>query len=46
MKVCRWLRPELVAQVGYVEWTVEGQLRHPKFLDLRDDKNPSEVVRE
>ena len=46
MKVCRWLRPEVVAQVGFVEWTAEGQLRHPKFLGLRDDKDPSEVVRE
>ena len=41
-----WVRPELVAQVGFSEWTGDGQLRHPRFLGLRDDKRPCEVVRE
>ncbi|MFD7662001.1 non-homologous end-joining DNA ligase [Streptomyces sp. NPDC059788] len=41
-----WVRPELVAQIGFTEWTRDGKLRHPRFLGLRDDKKPSEVVRE
>ena len=41
-----WVRPELVAQVGFTEWTRDGRLRHPRFLGLRDDKAASEVVRE
>jgi bifunctional non-homologous end joining protein LigD len=41
-----WTRPELVAQIGFAEWTTEGRLRQPRFLGLRDDKHPAEVVRE
>jgi bifunctional non-homologous end joining protein LigD len=41
-----WLRPEVVAQVGFSEWTRDGRLRHPRFLGLRDDKAAAEVVRE
>jgi DNA ligase D-like protein (predicted ligase) len=41
-----WTRPELVAQIGFAEWTRDGRLRQPRFLGLRDDKHPSEVVRE
>ncbi len=41
-----WVRPELVAQVGFTEWTRAGRLRHPRFLGLRDDKPPNQVVRE
>jgi bifunctional non-homologous end joining protein LigD len=41
-----WTRPELVAQVGFAEWTNDGRLRQPRFLGLRDDKPPEEVVRE
>jgi bifunctional non-homologous end joining protein LigD len=41
-----WVRPELVAQVGFTEWTGAGRLRHPRFLGLRDDKPASKVVRE
>jgi len=41
-----WTEPELVAQVGFTEWTRAGRLRHPRFLGLRDDKAASEVVRE
>jgi bifunctional non-homologous end joining protein LigD len=43
---CRWVKPELVAQVKFTEWTTDGLLRHPSFLGLRDDKLPREVVRE
>src|SRR5215472_8395 len=41
-----WVEPMLVAQVGFTEWTEAGQLRHPRFLGLRRDKDPASVVRE
>jgi ATP-dependent DNA ligase len=41
-----WVRPQLVAQIGFSEWTGDGQLRHPRFLGLRRDKRPRQVVRE
>ncbi len=41
-----WTRPELVAQIGFAEWTSDARLRQPRFLGLRDDKDPAEVVRE
>jgi len=41
-----WVKPVLVAQVGFTEWTRDGRLRHPRFLGLRDDKVAEEVVRE
>jgi bifunctional non-homologous end joining protein LigD len=41
-----WVEPALVAQIGFSEWTRDGLLRHPRFLGLRDDKAPEEVVRE
>jgi bifunctional non-homologous end joining protein LigD len=41
-----WIRPSLVVQIGFAEWTSEARLRQPRFLGLRDDKNPAEVVRE
>ena len=46
MKNCVWLRPELVAQIEFTEWTPDGHLRHSKFVGLRDDKDAREVVRE
>jgi len=42
----RWVRPELVAQVGFAEWTRDRRLRHPRYIGLRDDKPAREVVRE
>jgi bifunctional non-homologous end joining protein LigD len=42
----RWLKPQLVIQVGFVEWTMHGHLRHPTFIGLRTDKAPRDVVRE
>ena len=42
----RWVRPELVGQFGFGEWTRDGKLRHPRYLGLREDKRPGEVVRE
>jgi ATP-dependent DNA ligase len=41
-----WVRPELVAEVGFTEWTNDAQLRHPRFIGLRRDKDPRAVVRE
>ena len=41
-----WVEPELVAQLGFTEWTRAGRLRHPRFQGLRDDKAATEVVRE
>jgi DNA ligase D-like protein (predicted ligase) len=41
-----WTRPELVAQIGFAEWTNDGRLRQPRFLGLRDDKRPADVTRE
>jgi len=41
-----WVRPKLVAQVAFGEWTRDGKLRHPRYLGLRTDKSPDDVVRE
>lgn len=41
-----WIRPELVGEVGFSEWTSAGQLRHPRYLGLRRDKDARSVVRE
>ncbi|HWF83156.1 MAG TPA: non-homologous end-joining DNA ligase [Streptosporangiaceae bacterium] len=41
-----WVKPELVAQIGFSEWTTAGQLRHPRYEGLRQDKDPASVVRE
>jgi bifunctional non-homologous end joining protein LigD len=46
MKEMQWLRPELVAQVRFVEWTADGHLRHPAFLGLRSDKRANAIRRE
>jgi bifunctional non-homologous end joining protein LigD len=46
MKDVTWVKPELVAQVRFTEWTADGSLRHPVFLGLRDDKRAREVGRE
>jgi DNA ligase D-like protein (predicted ligase) len=45
-KGVHWVRPSLVAQVGFAEWTPDGKLRHPRYLGLRDDKSPAQIVRE
>jgi bifunctional non-homologous end joining protein LigD len=41
-----WLRPELVAEVAYGEWTSDHRLRHPSYLGLRTDKDADQVTRE
>jgi bifunctional non-homologous end joining protein LigD len=45
-KGAHWVRPDLVAQIGFTEWTHDGKLRHPRFLGLRTDKAATDVVRE
>jgi len=46
MKGCRWLKPVLVGQFDFVEWTPDAHLRHSRFVTLREDKDPKEVRRE
>jgi DNA ligase D-like protein (predicted ligase) len=46
MKECLWLRPEIVAQIEFLECTGADHLRHTKFIGLRDDKDPGKVVKE
>ena len=46
MKEMIWTKPELVAQIQFVEWTAENRLRHSKFLGLRPDKAAKDVRRE
>ena len=41
-----WVRPEIVVQAAFIEWTVHGKLRHPRLLGVRFDKDAREVVRE
>ena len=41
-----WIKPKLVGQVSFTEWTKDSKLRHPSFLGLRDDKEAREVVKE
>lgn len=41
-----WVEPKLVGQVAFTEWTGAGQLRHPRYLGLRRDKDPATVIRE
>jgi DNA ligase D-like protein (predicted ligase) len=41
-----WVRPEIVVQVAFLEWTVHGKLRHPRLLGIRHDKSAREVVKE
>jgi ATP dependent DNA ligase-like protein len=42
----RFVRPELVCEVSFREWTLGGEIRHPSFQRLRTDMHPTEVVRE
>jgi bifunctional non-homologous end joining protein LigD len=46
MRLCHWVKPTLVCQIKFSEWTRDHRLRQPVFLGLRDDKEPKEVVRE
>jgi bifunctional non-homologous end joining protein LigD len=46
MRRCHWVKPALVCQIKFAEWTRDNRLRQPVFLGLREDKSPREVVRE
>jgi bifunctional non-homologous end joining protein LigD len=41
-----WVKPELVAEVAFTEWTEDGKIRHPSFQGLREDKPASQITRE
>ena len=45
-KATTWLIPKLVGEVKFTEWTREGEMRHPAFLGLRNDKKVFSVIRE
>jgi bifunctional non-homologous end joining protein LigD len=45
-EVAHWVRPSIVVEIKFNEWTTDGKLRQPVFLGVRDDKSPREVVRE
>ncbi len=45
MKGLRWVKPTVVVEIGFVEWTTEQLLRHSSFVGIRDDKRPSDVRR-
>ena len=46
MTECAWIKPKVVVRVDFTEWTAAGKLRHTKFVAMRDDKDPTQVVRE
>jgi len=46
MNNCVWLKPKLVAQIEFTEWTPDGHLRHSKFVRVRTEKDPRQVVRQ
>ena len=41
-----WVKPKLVAEVAFVEWTDAGHLRHCSFVGMREDKRATDIVRE
>ena len=46
MAECQWVKPVLVGQFEFLEWTADNHLRHSKFVGLREDKKARDVVRE
>jgi bifunctional non-homologous end joining protein LigD len=46
MKNYRWIKPKLVVQVEFTDWTPNNHLRHSRFASIRDDKDPGEVTKE
>ena len=46
MREMQWVKPKVVVQIRFVEWTAEGRLRHAAFLGLRSDKDAREGRRE
>ena len=45
-RTAHWVRPKLVCEVAFTEWTSDGKIRHPSYQGLRADKRPRDVVRE
>ena len=45
-KEVHWITPKLVGEIGFEEWTQDGKLRQPRYLGLRQDKDPKDVVKE
>ena len=46
MKKYQWVKPQVVADVEFTDWTAADHLRHSKFIRLRDDKDPKDVIKE
>jgi ATP-dependent DNA ligase len=46
MEECVWVKPKLVVQIAFLEWTNADRLRHSRFVGIRDDKDPREVIKE
>jgi bifunctional non-homologous end joining protein LigD len=46
LRETRWMKPKVIAEVAFTEWTSDGSIRHPSFQGLREDKNAKEVIRE
>ena len=46
LRDAHWAKPQLVGEVEFTEWTADGSIRHPSFQGLREDKKPTEIVRE
>ena len=46
MTTLLWVKPKIVVEVSFVEWTRDGLLRHSQFVGIRQDKKPREVRRE
>ena len=46
MKKCVWMKPEIVAQIEFLEWTDADHLGHSKFVGFREDKDPRKIVKE
>src|SRR5262249_4147915 len=46
MRALKWVEPRVVVEIGFVEWSADGLLRHSTFIGIRDDKRASEVRRE
>jgi bifunctional non-homologous end joining protein LigD len=46
MKRCHWVKPVMVCQIKFTEWTRDDRLRQPVFLGIREDKDANEIVRE
>jgi bifunctional non-homologous end joining protein LigD len=46
LRAAHWAKPQLVGEVEFMEWTADGVIRHPSFQGLREDKKPTDIVRE